>query len=168
MKKIIRPLIRCLSFAPKFLPFIYMPLQLTASLLWNRVASLTLKSFSRRVFSWKSEKHLGQLVWNSFVYFTVDEEKSQQKQRKGEKQKKQKKKITRSKLTLYFLSELYILFCLLFIFKPAFLVKFIHTFVVFFFSKRRTFFLLHKLCIWGPFSKTFTRVIYKCSHCFRV
>ena len=77
MKKIIRPLIRCLSFAPKFLSFIYMPLQLTASLLWNRVASLTLQSFSRTVFSWKSEKHLGQLVWNSFVYFTVDEEKSQ-------------------------------------------------------------------------------------------
>ena len=36
-----------------------------------------IKKFPRSVFSWKSEKHLGQLVWNSFVYFTVDEEKSQ-------------------------------------------------------------------------------------------
>ena len=49
----------------------------TASSLWNRVASSTLKRFSRRVFSWKIEKHLGQLEWNNFVYLTVDEEKSQ-------------------------------------------------------------------------------------------
>ena len=117
-----------------------MLLQLTASSLWNRVTSSTLKRFSRRVFSSKSKKSLGQLEWNSFVYLTADEKRAKQKQRKGETPPppKKKKTITRSKLTFYCLLEL-CLFWLLLIFKPTILVKFIHTFVVFFFSERGPF-----------------------------
>ena len=59
------------------------------------------------------------MEWNSFVCFTVDEENCRElakRQRKG-------KNRTRRKLKLSFLSEL---LCLLLIFTPDILLKFIH------------------------------------------
>ena len=69
---------RCVSFAPKFRPFI------TA----GSAASHTFneKSFTRRVFLAKKVKNISEMEWNSVVCFTVDKENGREpakQQRKG-------------------------------------------------------------------------------------
>ena len=74
---------RCVSFAPKFPPFI-------------------IKVFLKEFFLAKKVKNILEMEWNSFVCFTVDKEncgKPAKQQRKG-------KNRTRRKLMLCFLSEL--------------------------------------------------------------
>ena len=85
---------RCVSFAPKFPPFI--AACSAASHTFNE------KSFAQRVFLAKKVKNISEMEWNSFVCFTVDKENC------GEpaKQQRKGKNRTRRKLMLCFLSEL--------------------------------------------------------------
>ena len=106
---------RCVSFAPKFPPFI--AACSAASHTFNE------KSFTQRVFLAKKVKNISEMEWNSFVCFTVDKENGR------EPAKQQRKGInrTRRKLLLCFLSELLCLsFKLKLILKPAILLKFTH------------------------------------------
>ena len=57
---------RCMSFAPKFPPFI--AAYSAASHTFNE------KSFTQRVFLAKKVKNISEMEWNSFVCFTVDKE----------------------------------------------------------------------------------------------
>ena len=106
---------RCMSFAPKFPPFIAA----------GSAASHTFndKSFTQRVFLAKKVKNISEIEWNSFVCFTVDKENG----REPAKQQRKGKNRTRRKLLFCFLSEL---LCLSFkfklILKPAILLKFTH------------------------------------------
>ena len=106
---------RCVSFAPKFPPFIAA----------CSVASHTVngKSFTQIVFLAKKLKNISEMEWNSFVCFTVDKENG----REQAKQQRKGKNRTRCKLLLCFLSELLCLsFKLKLILKPAILLKFTH------------------------------------------
>ena len=106
---------RCVSFAPKFLPFI--AACSAASHTFNE------KSFTQRVFLAKKVKNISEMEWNSFICFTVDKENS----REPAKQQRKGKNRTRRKLLLCFLSELLCLsFKLKLILKPAILLKFTH------------------------------------------
>ena len=84
---------RCVSFAPKFPPFI--AACSAASHTFNE------KSFTQRVFLAKKVKNISEMEWNSFVCFTVDKENGR------EPAKQQRKGInrTRRKRLLCFLSE---------------------------------------------------------------
>ena len=111
-------LIRLATEVREFLakiPAFYRPLQLAAPHAVALCRQSTIKVFLVK----KSEKHLGKLEWNSFLCFTVNEENC----REPAKQQRKGKNRMRQKLKLCFLSEL---ICLLFIFKLAFLLKFIH------------------------------------------
>ena len=92
---------RCASFAPKFPPFIG-----ACSLQRPRFASASQtvneKSFSRRVFLVQKWKTSRTSEWNSFMYFSVDEENC----REPAKQQRKGKNRRRRKLKLCFLSEL--------------------------------------------------------------
>ena len=69
---------RCVSFAPKFPPFI--AAGSAASHTFNE------KRFTRRVFLAKKVKNISEMEWNSFVCFTVDKENAREpakQQRKG-------------------------------------------------------------------------------------
>ena len=106
---------RCVSFAPKFPPFI--AACSAASHTFNE------KSSTQRVFLAKKVKNISEMEWNSFVCFTVDKEKG----RDSAKQQRKGKNRTRRKLLLCFLSELLCLsFKLKLILKPAILLKFTH------------------------------------------
>ena len=96
---------RCVSFAPKFPPFI--AACSAAPHTFNE------KSFTPRVFLPKKVKNISEMEWNSFVCFTVDKENGR------ERAKQQPKGInrTRRKLLLCFLSGLLL---------PAILLKFSH------------------------------------------
>ena len=90
-EKMIRPIRshRCVSFGPKFPPFIGV-----CSLQRPRLTSCfadiqRADSFSRRVFLIKKGKAFRKLEWNAFVCFTVDEEDCRDQAKKtaeGEKQ----------------------------------------------------------------------------------
>ena len=85
---------RCVSFAPKFPPFI--AACSAASHTFNE------KSFTQRVFLAKKVKNISEMEWNSFVCFTVDKENCVEplkQQRKG-------KNRTKRKHMFCFLSEL--------------------------------------------------------------
>ena len=98
---------RCVSFAPKFPPFI--AACSAASRTFNE------KSFTQRVFLAKNVKNISEMEWNSFVCFTVDKENG----REPAKQQRKGKNRTRRKL-LCFLSELLCLSLKLkLILKPA-------------------------------------------------
>ena len=100
---------RCVSFAPKFPPFI--AACSAASHTFNE------KSFTPRVFLAKKVKNIPEMEWNSFICFTVDEENG----RELAKQQRKGKNRMRRKLWLCFLSELLCLsFNLKLILKPAF------------------------------------------------
>ena len=106
---------RCVSFAPKFPPFI--AARSTASHTFKE------KRFTQRVFLTKKVKNISEMEWNSFVCFTVHKENGR------EPAKQQRKGIngTRRKLLLCFLSELLCpSFKLKLILKPAILLKFTH------------------------------------------
>ena len=117
VRKMIRPIRSrsCVSFAPKFPPFI--AACSTASHTFNE------KSFTQRVCLAKKVKNISEMEWNSFVCFTVDKENGREpvkQQRKGINR-------TRRKLLLCFLSWLLCLsFKLKLILKPAILLKFAH------------------------------------------
>ena len=64
---------RCVSFAPKFPPFI------GACRLQRRFADIQRKGFSRK----KKLKTSRKLEWNSFVCFAVDEKKLQEPEREN-------------------------------------------------------------------------------------
>ena len=69
---------RCVSFAPKFPPFIVA--YSAASHTFNE------KSFTQRIFLAKKVKNISEMEWNSFVCFTVDKENGREpakQQRKG-------------------------------------------------------------------------------------
>ena len=103
---------RCVSFAPKFPPFI--AACSAASHTFNE------KSFTQRVFFAKTVKNISEMEWNSFVCFTVDKENG----REPVKQQRKGKNRTRSKLLLCSLSELV---CLSFKLKKlVILLKFTH------------------------------------------
>ena len=85
---------RCVSFAPKFPPFI--AACSAASHTFNE------KSFTQRVFLAKKVKNISEMEWNSFVCFTVDKENG----REPAKQQWKGKNRTRRKLLLCSLSEL--------------------------------------------------------------
>ena len=104
---------RCVSFAPKFPPFI--AACSTASHTFKE------KSFTQRVFLARKVENISKMEWNSFVCFTVDKENG----REPAKQQRKGKNRTRRKLLLCFLSELLCLsFQLKLILKPAILLKF--------------------------------------------
>ena len=106
---------RCVSFAPKFPPFI--AACSSASHTFNE------ESFIQRVFLAKKVKNISEMEWNSFVYFTVDKENSKEPAKEQPKGKNR----TRRKLLLCFLSGLLCLsFKLKLILKPAILLKFTH------------------------------------------
>ena len=106
---------RCVSFAPKFPPFIASCS--AASHTFNE------KSFTQRVFLAKKVKSISEMERNIFVCFAVDKENG----RKPAKQQRKGINRTRRKLSLCFLSELLCLsFKLKFILKPAILLKFTH------------------------------------------
>ena len=106
---------RCVSFAPKFPPFI--------AAYSMALHTFNEKSFTQRVFFAKKVKNILEMEWNSFVCFTVDEENG----RELAKQQRKGKNRTRRKLLLCFLSELLCLsFKLKLILKPAILLKFTH------------------------------------------
>ena len=106
---------RCVSFAPKFPPFI--AACSAASHTFNE------KSFTQRVFLAKKVKNISEMEWNSFVCFTVDKENG----REPPKEQRKGKNRTRRKLLLCFLSELLCLsFKLKLILKPSILLKFTH------------------------------------------
>ena len=110
---------RCVSFAPKFRPFIAACSM--ASHTFNE------KSFTQRVFLAKKVKNILEMEWNSFVCFTVDEENG----RELAKQQRKGKNRTRRKLLLCFLSELLCLsFKLKLILKPAYLNSLIFYFAL--------------------------------------
>ena len=72
---------RCVSFAPKFPPFI--AAGSAASHTFNE------KSSTQRVCLAKKVKNISEIEWNSFVCFTVDKENGREpakQQRKGKKQ----------------------------------------------------------------------------------
>ena len=96
---------RCVSFAPKFPPFI--AACTAASHTFNE------KSFTQGVFLAKKVKNISEMEWNSVVCFTVDKENG----REPEKQQRKGMNRTRRKLLLCFLSELLL---------PAILLKFSH------------------------------------------
>ena len=85
---------RCVSFAPKFPPFI--AACSPASHTFNE------ESFTKRAFLAKKVKNILEMEWNSFVCFTVDKENG----RELAKQQQKGKNRTRRKLLLCFLSEL--------------------------------------------------------------
>ena len=69
---------RCVSFAPKFPPFIA-----ACSATWH---TFNKKSFTQRVFLAIKVKNISEMEWNSFVCFTVDKENGREpakQQRKG-------------------------------------------------------------------------------------
>ena len=110
-----KPQSQCVSFAPKFPPFIA---ACSAAL-----HTLKEKRFTQRVLLAKKVKNISEMEWNSFVCFTVDKENGK------EPAKQQRKEINRKrrKLLLCFLSELLCLsFKLKLILKPAILLKFTH------------------------------------------
>ena len=107
---------RCVSFAPKFPPFI--AACSAASYTFNE------KIFTQRVSLSKKGENILEMEWNSFVCFTVDKENGRERAKQQRKRKNRK----RRKLLLCFLSEL---LCLSFqlkliIFKPAIFLKFTH------------------------------------------
>ena len=77
---------RCVSFAPKFPPFIAA----------CSAASHTFKekSFTQRVLLAKKVKNISEMEWNSFVWFTVDKENGRQPA------KQQRKEINRTRRKL--------------------------------------------------------------------
>ena len=98
---------RCVSFAPKFPPFI--AACSAASHTFN------VKSFTQRVFLAKKVKNISEMEWNSFVCFAVDKENGREPVKQQRKENR-----TRRKLLLCFLSELLCLsFKLKLILKPA-------------------------------------------------
>ena len=98
--------LKCVSFAPKFTPFIK-ALAAYSALCSTDSQSFNEKSFSRRVFLIKKWKASLKSEWNGFVCFTFEEENC----REPTKQQQKRKKRTSHKLTLCFLPEL---LCLLF------------------------------------------------------
>ena len=92
---------RCVSFAPKFPPFI--AACSAASHTFNE------KSFTQRVFLTKKVKNVSEMEWNSVVCFTVDKEND----REPAKQQRKGMNRTRRKLLLCFFSELLLLAILL-------------------------------------------------------
>ena len=85
---------RCVSFAPKFPPFL--------AACWAPLSHSRRKVFLKEFFLVKKVKNISEMEWNSFVCFTVDKENC------GEptKQQRKGKKRTRRKLMLCFLSQL--------------------------------------------------------------
>ena len=86
---------RCVSFAPKFPPFL--------AACWAPLRTHSRrKVFLKEFFLVKKVKNISEMEWNSFVCFTVDKENC------GEpaKQQRKGKNKTRRKLMLCFLSEL--------------------------------------------------------------
>ena len=86
---------RCVSFAPKFPPFL--------AACWAPLRTHSRrKVFPKEFFLVKKVKNISEMEWNSFVCFTVDKENC------GEpaKQQRKGKNRTRRKLMLCFLSEL--------------------------------------------------------------
>ena len=86
---------RCVSFAPKFPPFL--------AACWTPLRTHSRREiFLKEFFLVKKVKNISEMEWNSFVCFTVDKENC------GEpaKQQRKGKNRTRRKLMLCFLSEL--------------------------------------------------------------
>ena len=85
---------RCVSFAPKFPPFIG-----ACSLQRQCFADIIEKSFSRKIFLVKKWKTCPTLEWNSFVYFSVNEENCRAP---AEQQWKGKNRTRRKQVVLFY------------------------------------------------------------------